>query len=102
MSYRVPSLAALLALSAAAGSAGAQEPTAPSARPVTGYVGVAVVTMPRYAGSDEYRVLPVPIGQLEYRGRVLCPGRGGRAERGDREERGERRAATGGLVCDEA
>jgi MipA family protein len=73
MSYRVSSLAALLALSAA-GSAGAQEPTAPSARPVTGYVGVAVVTMPRYAGSDEYRVLPVPIGQLEYRGRVFLGG----------------------------
>jgi outer membrane protein len=85
--HRASPFAALLtlaALGATAGTARAQSQpparsgdavtsTAPRQR-LTGFAGVAVVALPRYAGSDEYRVRPVPIGQLEYKGRVYVGG----------------------------
>jgi MipA family protein len=40
----------------------------------SGVVGVGVATMPRYAGSDESRVRPMPVLQLEYKGRVFLGG----------------------------
>ena len=62
---------ALASLAAAASPAGAQQS---SDRTFTGAIGVAVVSIPEYAGSDEYRVLPVPVAELEYRGRVYIGG----------------------------
>ena len=67
----IASLVGLAALGAAAGPVLAQD-AAP--RSLTGVVGVGVVTLPKYAGSDEYRVLPLPIVQLEYRGRFFLGG----------------------------
>jgi outer membrane scaffolding protein for murein synthesis (MipA/OmpV family) len=58
----------------APGTARAQETLPPPPRSFTGIVGAGVVTLPTYAGSDEYRVLPMPIVQVEYRGRVYLGG----------------------------
>jgi outer membrane scaffolding protein for murein synthesis (MipA/OmpV family) len=67
-------IATLAALAAVPGTARAQH-TGTSPRPgLTGFAGVAIVALPRYTGSDDYRVLPVPIGQLEYRGRLFLGG----------------------------
>lgn len=49
----------------------AQHPGAPELRAVSGAVGIGLIAFPKYTGSDEYRVLPVPIVQLEYRGRYF-------------------------------
>ena len=70
------SLVAALAFAAfgAAGTAGAQGAATPEPASFTGIVGAGVVTLPKYAGSDEYRVLPMPIVQLEYRGRFYLGG----------------------------
>ena len=65
---------AVVSLAVAAGAAGAQEPGAAGAPSWTGLVGVGVGAMPKYVGSDEYRVLPLPIVQLEYRGRFYLGG----------------------------
>jgi len=67
-------LLAVAALGAAAATAGAQDAAAPSPQSFTGIVGVGVAALPRYVGSDEYRVLPVPVVQLEYRGRAYLGG----------------------------
>src|SRR3712207_301571 len=68
--------AALTAVSAAASTARAQGgiPIAPAGRSLTGTVGIGVVALPRYAGSDEYRVLPLPFVQLEYKRRLYLGG----------------------------
>lgn len=74
---RTTSFAALLALAALAAAPGAvraQETATPSTPGWTGVVGAGVVTLPKYEGSDEYRVLPLPILQLEYRGRFYLGG----------------------------
>jgi MipA family protein len=63
----VPTLAALVASLAATASLHAQDAT----RSFTGAIGVGVVAMPKYPGSDEYRVLPMPVGQLEYKNRLF-------------------------------
>jgi outer membrane scaffolding protein for murein synthesis (MipA/OmpV family) len=34
-------------------------------------IGAAVVVFPRYSGSDEYRVLPLPIAQVTFRDRIF-------------------------------
>lgn len=47
----------------------AQEPPGASVWSIT--VGAGVVAFPKYTGSDEYRVLPLPIAQVTYRGRVF-------------------------------
>ena len=67
-------LLAFAALGAPAGTARAQESASPSAPSWTGMAGIGVAAMPKYAGSDEYRVLPIPIVQLEYRGRLYLGG----------------------------
>lgn len=67
-------LLAVAALGAAATTAAAQDAAAPSRQSFTGVVGVGVAALPRYVGSDEYRVLPVPVVQLEYRGRAYLGG----------------------------
>jgi outer membrane scaffolding protein for murein synthesis (MipA/OmpV family) len=75
--HRAPSFAAILALAAIGATpdtARAQDAGTPARSNLTGFVGLAVVALPRYTGSDEYRVLPVPIGQLEYRGRIYLGG----------------------------
>ena len=77
VSHRPAALAALVtiaALGAIPAPAGAQGAATPVRQPLTGFVGAAVVALPRYAGSDEHRVIAVPIGQLEYRGRVYLGG----------------------------
>ena len=74
MSYTNTSRAALLvalALSAAPRLAAAQDQPASA---FAGFVGLGVATLPRYAGSDEYRVLPLPIAQIEYKGRIYLGG----------------------------
>ncbi|HEX6059503.1 MAG TPA: MipA/OmpV family protein [Gemmatimonadaceae bacterium] len=73
---RTASLSAALAFATlgAAGTARAQGTAEPSPGSFTGVVGAGVVTLPKYAGSDEYRVLPMPIVQLEYRGRFYLGG----------------------------
>lgn len=67
-------LATVTALGASPGTAAAQDagPARPSS--LAGFVGVAAVALPRYTGSDETRVLVVPIGQVEYRGRLYLGG----------------------------
>jgi MipA family protein len=40
----------------------------------TGVVGIGAVTLPRYTGSDEYRVVAMPVVQLEYKGRYFLGG----------------------------
>jgi outer membrane scaffolding protein for murein synthesis (MipA/OmpV family) len=47
----------------------AQEPPPPSSWNVT--VGAAGLVFPRYPGSDEYRVLPFPMVQVTFRGRIF-------------------------------
>ena len=77
MSYTNTSRAALLAalaFGAAPHLAAAQGQTAPAGKAFAGFVGLGVATLPRYAGSDEYRVLPLPLAQIEYRGRVYLGG----------------------------
>ncbi len=81
MSYRTAPATAFLtiaalgtALGAMAPIAGAQDADAAPRQRLSGYVGGAVVALPRYVGSDEYRLVAVPIGQLEYRGRVYVGG----------------------------
>ena len=59
---------ALAASVAATASLHAQDP---NARSFSGAVGIGIVAMPKYTGSDEYRVLPIPIGQVEYKHRVF-------------------------------
>jgi outer membrane scaffolding protein for murein synthesis (MipA/OmpV family) len=63
------SLAALLT----AGAAHAQD-SQNGQRSVTGTVGVGAAIMPRYVGSDEYRVMPMPIISLEYKNRLYLGG----------------------------
>ncbi len=74
---RASSFAALVTLAALGvvpGTLRAQDAGTPSRPGLTGFIGVGVVALPRYTGGDEYRVLPVPIGQLEYRGRFYLGG----------------------------
>ena len=71
--HHSPTVAALLTI-ATAGIAHAQDASTPARPGVTGFVGAAVVALPRYTGSDEYRVIAVPIGQLEYKGRLYLGG----------------------------
>ncbi len=52
----------------------AEAPPARRGRALAGQVGLGVAVLPRYVGSDEYRVLPVPIVQLEYKGRLFLGG----------------------------
>src|SRR5829696_9747208 len=59
---------------AAASSAQAQAPCADCQRSFTGTIGLGVVALPSYSGSDEYRVLPMPVVQLEYKQRVFVGG----------------------------
>ena len=67
-------LATLATLATTAGTARAQG-EAPLSRPaLSGVVGIGVVTLPRYTGSDESRVVPMPIVELEYRGRLFLGG----------------------------
>jgi outer membrane scaffolding protein for murein synthesis (MipA/OmpV family) len=68
------SLAALGPLGVAATTARAQDAGARSRQGLTGVVGIGVIALPRYVGSDEYRLLPLPIAQLEYKGRVYLGG----------------------------
>ena len=63
----------IVALGASPASASAQD-AAGSPRAFSGVVGAGVVVLPRYAGSDEYRILPMPVVQLEYKGRVYLGG----------------------------
>ena len=65
---------ALVVLCVAACDADAQDAATPSPQRLSGIVGVGVVALPKYPGSDEYRVLPLPIVQLEYRGRFYLGG----------------------------
>jgi MipA family protein len=75
MSYRTHRPASLAALIGALAAAPAAAQTAtPARQTLSGIVGVGVVTLPKYTGSDEYRVLPIPVAQLEYRGRVYLGG----------------------------
>ena len=61
-------------LGAAAGTAGAQDAATSSRQSLSGIVGAGVAAVPKYPGSDEYRMLPVPVVQLEYRGRAYLGG----------------------------
>jgi outer membrane scaffolding protein for murein synthesis (MipA/OmpV family) len=74
MSYRIAAPVAALLTIVAATTIQAQDAGAPPSRDFTGSIGIGVATMPKYAGSDEYRVLPIPIAQLEYKGRVYFGG----------------------------
>jgi outer membrane scaffolding protein for murein synthesis (MipA/OmpV family) len=77
MSYTNTSRVALLAalaLAAAPRLAAAQGRAAPTGKSFAGFAGLGVATLPRYAGSDEYRVLPLPLAQIEYKGRVYLGG----------------------------
>jgi outer membrane scaffolding protein for murein synthesis (MipA/OmpV family) len=65
---RYHSLPLAAALLAAAGTAQAQD------KSFSGVIGVGVATLPKYVGSDEYRVLPIPVVQLEYKGRLFLGG----------------------------
>jgi outer membrane protein len=55
-------------------STAGEPPEPPSAPRFAGQVGLGVAALPRYVGSDEYRVLPFPLVQLEYRGRLFVGG----------------------------
>jgi len=66
MSYRSLPLAA--ALIVAAGTAQAQD------KSFSGIIGAGVATLPKYVGSDEYRVLPIPVVELQYKGRLFLGG----------------------------
>lgn len=68
----------LLTLTLAAELDAQEQPPPPSAWDVT--LGAAAVVVPRYPGSDEYRVLPFPLTQVVYDNRVfLGPSAGGGA-----------------------
>jgi outer membrane scaffolding protein for murein synthesis (MipA/OmpV family) len=47
----------------------AQEPSRPAAW--SGTLGAAVLIFPQYLGSDEYRVIPLPIPQVTFRDRIF-------------------------------
>ena len=64
----------LAAIGAAPATAAAQDAGPAAPRAFTGVVGAGVVVLPRYTGSDEYRVLPMPVVQLEYKGRLYVGG----------------------------
>jgi len=70
MSARYISLAALFA-TATAGSLEAQSQCVGCRETFAGAIGVGMAVMPRYTGSDEYRFLPIPVVQLEYKGRLF-------------------------------
>jgi MipA family protein len=53
-----------------AGELQAQEPPPPSAWNAT--IGAAALVIPRYPGSDEYRVIPFPLAQVVYSNRVYA------------------------------
>lgn len=73
---RRPLLVALVALAAIASLACVApcEAQQSDERSFSGIVGLAVVAVPEYSGSDEHRVLPVPVLQLEYRNRIYIGG----------------------------
>jgi MipA family protein len=71
-------LAAIVSLGAVAPCAAQQS----SGRSFTGVVGLAVVAVPEYSGSEETRVLPVPLVQVEYRNRLYIGGSQGGASAG--------------------
>jgi outer membrane protein len=77
MNQRLPvrsynfSLLALLAISAVAN---AQEGAPAHSSDWSGYVGLGVLTLPRYVGGDQYRTVPLPVLQIEYKGRVYIGG----------------------------
>ena len=64
----------IIALAAAAGVAQAQDACTACRKSVSGVIGFGVATLPRYAGSSEYRTLPMPVVQLEYKGRLYLGG----------------------------
>lgn len=83
MPYRLPALRrpralatalTLASLGATAACARAQDAHPPPPRSLTGQIGLGVATLPTYTGSDEFRVVPLPIVQLEYKGRVYLGG----------------------------
>jgi len=57
-----------------AGTAQAQDECTSCQKSFSGVIGAGVATLPRYVGSDEYRVLPIPVVQLEYKGRLFFGG----------------------------
>ena len=73
-SFIFAAVAALAGLVTAASTARAQDAATPSPRAFTGIVGVGAAAMPKYEGSDEYRAIPLPIIQVEYKGRLYLGG----------------------------
>ena len=55
------------------GEAAAQD-NASYIKSFTGNIGIAVVTLPWYAGSNEYRVMTVPVIQVEFKDRLYLGG----------------------------
>jgi MipA family protein len=66
-------LTATLTVLGAWSAAGAQSGSS-SKKSWSGSYGLGVAAMPRYSGSDEYRVRPMPLAQLEYKGRLFLGG----------------------------
>ena len=72
MSRRTFSAAAIAVLTSSSALFAQTDASAPGAW--SGSYGIGVATMPRYSGSDEYRVRPMPMAQLLYKGRYFLGG----------------------------
>lgn len=67
-------LFSFLAFFACSPIANAQQDSAIHSSVWSGYVGLGILTFPGYVGGDEYRTVPLPVLQLEYRRRLYVGG----------------------------